>query len=196
MEQAADSNSSLTRARRIAVAGWIIILLSAGSALLPAADPAAGSSLIGALLLAAGITEILAGTQRHETRVLAMSAGAVTTVAGILFLLDLAVQFFPTVIIVIGWLLMRSAILLVTSRRAHGAVRRWLGLSAATDLVLGVLLFAGLSIATLVVTLFGPTAILVASFAWVFALSFVVTGMLLLEVASCERGSADFSNAA
>jgi hypothetical protein len=46
---------------------------------------------------------------------------------------------------------------------------------------------AGLSITTIVVSLFGPTEPLVASFAWFLAVSFVVNGLLLLEVASCER---------
>ena len=64
-------------------------------------------------------------------------------------------------------------------------------MSAATDLALGVVLLGGLSIATLVVMLFGPTPTLVASFAWVLALSFVATGSLLLEIASCEREEAD-----
>ena len=67
---------------------------------------------------------------------------------------------------------------------------RWLAISAATDFALGLLLLVGLSISTLIVTLFGPTPELVASFAWILALSFVVTGMLLLEIASCEREAA------
>ena len=49
------------------------------------------------------------------------------------------------------------------------------------------MLLIGLSISSLVVTLFGPTEPVVARFAWVFALSFVVTGAMLLEIASCER---------
>ncbi len=185
------NSTSASRARSIGAAGGVILLLSAGSALLPLIDPATGSMVIAVLLLAAGITEIFAGIQRHETRILAVSAGAVTTAAGLLFLLDLAVQFSPTVIIIIGWLLLRSLILLVTSRRAHGSVRLWIGLSAATDLVLAILLLAGLSISSLIVSLFGPTPALVASFAWIFALSFVVTGALLLQVANCEREPTD-----
>lgn len=182
---------SARRARLIGTAGWLIIVLSAGSALLPVVDRAAGSTVIGSLLLAAGLIEILAGTQRHETRMLAMAAGAVTTLAGLLFLLNPVAKFFPTITIVTAWLLLRSILLFITSRMAHGSVRRWIGIAAATDVVLGVLLLAGLSIATLVVTVFGPTPTLVASFAWVFALSFVVTGMLLLEIASFEREMAD-----
>ena len=63
----------------------------------------------------------------------------------------------------------------------------WTLLSAAMDLALAVVLLMGLSIASLVVTLFGPTEPVVAGFAWIFALSFVVTGAMLLEIASCER---------
>jgi hypothetical protein len=53
-----------------------------------------------------------------------------------------------------------------------------------------VLLITGLSISTIVISVFGPTAELVAAFAWVLAASFVVNGLLLLEVASCERDAA------
>jgi hypothetical protein len=48
----------------------------------------------------------------------------------------------------------------------------------------------GLSVATIVISLFGPTQPLVASFAWVLAASFIVNGLMLLEVASCERAAA------
>jgi uncharacterized membrane protein YkgB len=58
------------------------------------------------------------------------------------------------------------------------------------DLLLAVLLVAGLSITTIVVSIFGPTPWLIASFAWFVGASFVVNGLLLLEVASCEAESA------
>ena len=53
--------------------------------------------------------------------------------------------------------------------------------------MLGVLLVAGLSIATIVISVFGPTPELIAAFSWVLAASFVVNGLMLLEVSSCER---------
>lgn len=187
MDRSIDPNSSNTRAHWIAAAGVVIILLSAGSALLPVLDRLAGSRVVGLLLFVAGLVEIFAGRLRHETQTLAMAAGGVTTLAGLMFLLNPVAHFLPLITIVTGWLLVRSVILFITSRRAHGSVRTWITLSAATDLVLGVVLLAGLSIATVVVMLFGSTPTLVASFAWVLALSFVVTGTLLLEVASCER---------
>jgi uncharacterized membrane protein HdeD (DUF308 family) len=191
VDHSTDPTSSVNRARLIAIAGWTIILLSAGSALLPVLDRLAGSRVVGLLLFVAGLVEIFAGRLRHETQTLAMAAGGVTTLAGLMFLLNPVAHFLPLITIVTGWLLVRSVILFITSRRAHGSVRTWITLSAATDLVLGVVLLAGLSIATVVVMLFGSTPTLVASFAWVLALSFVVTGTLLLEVASCEREGAD-----
>ncbi len=172
-------------------AGILIILLGAGAAALPFLDRLAGNQLVGILLLLAGLVEIAAGTQRLENNFLAMFAGAVTTLAGLLFLANPVAHFLPTISIVTVWLLARSLILAITSRRAHGSVRIWLGISAGTDFLLGLLLLVGLSISTMIVMLFGPTPTLVASFAWVFALSFAVTGGLLLEIASCLRESGD-----
>lgn len=183
----APEPSARNRARLIAASGVTIILLSGGAALLPVLDRVGGTVAVGALLVVAGLVEIYAGTMRHETKMLAMLAGAVTTLAGLLFLINPLPDFFPKVTVVTGWLLVRSVILLVTAWRAHGSVRMWLGVSAAIDFLLGMVLLIGLSIATLVVTLFGATPTLVASFAWVLALSFVFTGLMLLEVASCER---------
>ena len=187
---ASSVRSSPARPNLVSSAGIAIILLSAGAAALPFVDRISGVLLVGGLLLAAGIVEMLAATLRDQTRILAMLAGAVTTVAGALFLLNPATQFLPKIGIVTAWLIIRSLILGITTARAHGSVKRWLAISAATDFALGLLLLVGLSISTLIVTLFGPTPQMVASFAWILALSFVVTGMLLLEIASCEREAA------
>ena len=99
-------------------------------------------------------------------------------------------RYFPTVVPIIAWLLLRSLILIVGSREVSGSVRRWTAISAGLDFLLAVLLTAGLSISTIIVSLFGPTPELVASFAWVLAASFVVNGLMLLEVASCAEDSA------
>jgi hypothetical protein len=147
--------------------------------------------LVGTLLLAAGFIEILAGSLRGGTRPLAMLAGLVTAAAGVLFFLDQGGRFVPIVTIVAAWLLIRSILLFIASRGASGTVRMWITISAATDLALGLLVVAGISIATLIVALFGPTPTLIASFSWVLSLSFVVTGALLLQVASCERDAAE-----
>jgi hypothetical protein len=116
-----------------------------------------------------------------------MLAGGVTVLAGLLFLYDQQSRFFPIVNIVIGWLALRSVILAVMSRRVDGSVRTWTSIAAATDFLLALVLLVGLSLSSVVVLLFGPTPAIVATFAWILALSFVATGLLLLEVASCER---------
>jgi uncharacterized membrane protein HdeD (DUF308 family) len=116
-----------------------------------------------------------------------MAAGIVTALAGLLFILNPETHFFPRVVPIIGWLLLRSLILLGALTETRGGVRRWTAISALLDLLLGVLLITGLSISTIVISVFGPTRELVASFSWILAASFVVNGLMLLEVASCER---------
>ena len=182
--------SDRTRARGIRVAGIAIIILAAGAALLPAGKRIS-SDMIGGLLIAAGLIEAVAGSLRREVRPFAMAAGGVTALAGLMFLINPETHFFPMVTPVIGWLLVRSIILAIASGESAGSVRFWTGLSGAIDFLLAVLLIAGLSISTLVISIFGPTAELVASFAWVLAASFVVNGLLLLEVASSADDRAD-----
>jgi len=172
---------------RTRVAGWFVVILAAGSAMLPWVRPSSGASIISALLLLAGIAEIVAGTMRHETRKLSITAGVITAITGLLFFTDAATQFLPGVIIVMAWLFLRSVVLASACAMEQGSVRLWTGLSAATDFILAVSLAIGLSISTLVVSLFGATPELIASFAWLLALSFLATGALLLEVARCAE---------
>ena len=166
--------------------GLAIIALGVLSALLPV-TAGLPSSVIGLLMIGAGAIELFAGTLRQAVHKFAAAAGAVTTFAGLLFLINPSTHFLPTVWPVIGWLVIRSAILFWTSGHTGGSVRMWTGLSAGMDLLLAVLLLMGLSIATMIVGIFGPTPPLIASFSWVLAASFVVTGLLLIEVANCER---------
>jgi hypothetical protein len=163
-----------------------IIILAAGAALLPA-EKGVSSDVLGALLIAAGLIEMIAGSLRLQVRQLTIAAGTITAIAGLLFITNPETKFFPTVTPIIGWLLIRCAIYGYASTRSQGSIRTWTALSAAIDLLLAALLIAGLSIAALVVSVFGPTPPLIASFSWVLAASFVVNGLLLLEVASGKR---------
>ena len=181
--------SDRMRARGLRVAGIVIILLGAGAALLPAGKTIP-SDMIGGLLIAAGLIETVAGSLRREVRSFAMAAGVVTALAGLLFILNPETHFFPTVWPIIGWLLVRSVILAAQAIETRGSVRIWTGLSAGMDFLLAALLITGLSVSTIVVSVFGPTRELVAAFAWILAASFVVNGLMLLEVASCERDAA------
>jgi uncharacterized membrane protein HdeD (DUF308 family) len=180
----------LEQARRaywIGLAGWLIILLSAGAAALPLVGPVQGAAVIGGMLLIAGLVEIFAGMLRKQTRKLAMLAGAVTMIAGLLFSTEPATRFLPTLYIIAGWLLLRSLVLAAAWALEQGSVRFWTGLAAAADFLLAVTVIVGISVAAFVIVLFGPTPPMIAHFAWVLAVSFVATGFMLLEVARCAR---------
>ena len=91
------------RARGIRVAGIAIIVLAAGAALLPV-EKGISSDILGALLIAAGFLEIVAGSLRRQVRILAMAVGVVTVLAGLLFTINPETRFFPTVMPIAGWL--------------------------------------------------------------------------------------------
>ena len=182
--------SDAMRARALRVAGIAIICLAAGAALLPAGKTIS-SDMIGGLLIAAGLIETVAGSLRRGSRHFIMAAGVVTALAGLLFIVNPETQFFPRVVPIVGWLIVRSLVLLAALTETSGSVRRWTAISAGMDFLLAILLLMGLSISTIIISLFGPTRELVASFAWILAASFVVNGLMLLEVASCERNRAD-----
>lgn len=183
------SLSDRARYRLIAACGVVILLLSAGSGLLPILDHGAGAAIVGRLLIAAGLTEIFAGALHRQARGLSMLAGLATALAGLMIGFNPAANFSSTAMVVTGWLLVRGAILMFAGLQSSGSARTWTLFSAAMDLFLAIVLVIGVSIATLVLTLFGPTSDVVAGFAWILALSFVVTGSMLLEIASCEKQS-------
>ena len=188
--QAHRALSEQTRSLAHRVAGIAIVLLGVGAAFLPAGKTIP-SAMIGGLLIAAGLIETVGGVLRLEVRPYAMAAGIVTALAGLLFVLNPETHFFPTVWPIVGWLLLRSIVLAAAAVETRGSVRTWTALSAGMDFLLGILLIAGLSISTIVISVFGPTRELVAAFAWILAGSFVVNGLMLLEIASCESDEAD-----
>lgn len=179
--------NQVNQEKLISLMGWLVLALAAGAAFLPLIGPTQGAITIGTMLTCAGLAEIVAGARRYETRKLAILAGAITTVAGLLFATDQATHFLSGLVIIAGWLFSRSLVLGVACFLEHGAVRRWTGIAAATDFLLALVTCVGFSISSLVVTLFGATPPLIASFAWLLAISFVATAMLLLQVASCAE---------
>ena len=173
------------------ITGWLVIAVAAMTFVLPLGDPRHAGTMIGLLLLGAGVLETVAGSQREAARVPSVGAGALTMGAGVMFLTGEWRGFLPAVNIIIIWLALRSVLLVVaTVRGGTSSIRKWTAIAAATDFLLAALLVVGVSIASLVYNLFGPTEQLVASFSWVLALSFLATGTMLLEVANCEREGA------
>ena len=142
--------------------------------------------MIGALLIAAGLIETVAGALRREVRTFAMAAGGSPRSPGCCSSSAPRRISFRRVVPIIGWLLIRSVILARCQPRPTARCGRWTAFRRGWTSLLAVLLIAGLSISTIVVSVFGPTPELIASFAWVLAASFVVNGLMLLEVASCD----------
>jgi uncharacterized membrane protein HdeD (DUF308 family) len=164
-----------------------MILLGTCALLLPALRFGHGA-LVGWLLLLGGLVELFAASARHtQARDAAMIAGGITTLAGILFLIDPLIGLYPVSNVVIIWLVARAAVLLTGASKTRGQLRFWAMFSGIADLLLGLILLLGLPLAAFVISLFGPTEEMVASFAYVFAASFLVTGIALLALAAAER---------
>ena len=92
---------------------------------------------------------------------------------------------------VILWLVVRSAALFFSARRSLAPLCWWVYLAAAVDFALAILLLAGLPVAVLVYGLFGQTDEILATFAWVFAASFIAAGWLLIAAAPLEASETD-----
>ena len=182
--------SDQTRKTIITTAGVLIILLALGAALLPMERGLPGRLVVGWLLVAGGAIELAAAMARRIHRPSAAVAGAATVLAGLRLVLDPNAGFFPVLNLVILWLIVRSAALAFAASRCRDPLQSWFVLSAATDFLLAVLLLAGLPIAVIVAGLFGATSEVLATFAWVLAISFVATGIMLICVApgeACEQ---------
>jgi uncharacterized membrane protein HdeD (DUF308 family) len=172
----------------ITAAGVLIILLAFGAALLPLERDLAGRLVVGWLLAAAGVVELVAALMRRIHRPSASIAGAATVLAGLRLILDPSAGFFPVLNLVILWLVVRSAALAFAASRCRGSLQSWFVLASATDFLLAVLLLSGMPIALIVWGLFGRTGAIIATFAWVLAVSFIATGTTLIAIARAEAG--------
>jgi uncharacterized membrane protein HdeD (DUF308 family) len=176
-----------TRKLIIRAAGVLIILLAFGSAILPLEQGLSGRLVVGLLLFAAGAIELLAALARRIHRPSAAIAGAATILAGLRLIADPGAGFFEVLNLVILWLVVRAAALAFAASRCRGStLQNWFVLSAATDFLLAVLLLSGMPIALIVWGLFGRTSEIIATFAWILAVSFVATGTMLIAVAPAE----------
>ncbi len=166
--------------------GLVTILLGALAAFLPDLEWISRAGLIGWLLLLAGIAELGFGLARRTdpVGVTLMVSGFVTALAGLIFVADPASAYLRVANIVTLWLMVRGIWLISRAIWAHVAhARLWLGLSAGTDIVLAIVLLAGIPVSLIVVGLFGPTPAIVARFSLIFATSFVVTGISQIAIA-------------
>jgi uncharacterized membrane protein HdeD (DUF308 family) len=162
--------------------GVATLILGVGAAMLPLTMPTSGGATIGWLMLLAGTFEITAGAIRgfHEVRRGRVAAGGITAVAGLLLILNPFLELFPTLYLVITWLLLRGIILLAVAYRSDRMFTTSVAISGLADMLLAAILVVGIPVAGFVVSMFGPTPELVAHFSWIFAASFFVTGISIL----------------
>jgi len=179
--------SDQARTLIIRTAGVLIVLLALGAALLPLERALPGRLVVGSLLLLAGAIEMIAALVRRRHRGAAIVAAGATVLAGFRLVIDPTAGFFPVLNLVILWLVVRAAALAFAASRASEPIQGWLILAAATDFLLAVLLLSGLPVALIVAGLFGPTSAIIATFAWILAISFVATGALLMAAGMAEK---------
>jgi uncharacterized membrane protein HdeD (DUF308 family) len=164
----------------------LIFLLAFGSVLLPLAHNVTARTIIGLMLIAAGAIELTAVVARRGHHISAGVAAGASLLAGLRLALDPDANFLTVLNLVILWLVVRSAALLISSRHSVRPLCTWVYIAAAVDFGLAVLLLAGLPVAVLVYGLFGATDEIIATFAWIFAASFVAAGLLLISAAPLE----------
>jgi uncharacterized membrane protein HdeD (DUF308 family) len=184
----------MTTGRRTSVirtAGVLILLLAFGSALLPMAQHLPARTIIGLLLTAAGAIELAAVFARGGHHLTAGAAAGASILAGLRLLLDPTINFLTILNFVILWLVVRSAALFLSARHSPRPLCTWVYLAAAVDFALAVLLLGGLPVAVLIYGLFGTTDDITATFAWIFAASFVAAGWLLVAAAPLEASETD-----
>ena len=185
-----DSGQLRTQARWTLVAGCVTLLLAAVAFFLPEIDWAPTGGIVGWLLLVAGAAEFAFGTRRGTDYLgtAAMTSGALTAGAGLIFITNPFAGYFPVANVVTVWLLVRGAMVLAIALGAfQSRIGRWLALSGGADLLLGGALLAGLSTSLLVVSLFGATREIVARFSLILAASFLITGLAQIAIALLKQ---------
>jgi uncharacterized membrane protein HdeD (DUF308 family) len=183
--------TTTARTNVIRVAGVLILLLAFAAALLPLAQHIPGRTVVGVMLIAAGAIEMAAVVARRGHHLTAGAAAAASLVAGLRLELDSGVNFLTVLNFVILWLVVRAAALFFSARHSPKPLCSWVYFAAAVDFALGVLLLIGLPIALLVYGIFGTTNDIIATFAWVLAISFVAAGWLLIAAAPLEASETD-----
>lgn len=173
-------------------AGLVSLVLALVAALLPVIEWAPTGGLVGWLLLLAGASEAGFGFGRGADLIgrTAIVAGLITMLSGLVFVARPFADLFPVGNVVMVWLLARGAFLVARSGRIQPS-RAKVAIAAAgiADLALGFALVIKMPVAAFVVSLFGTTPEIVASFGLVLAASFLVTGLSQVAIAWTTRES-------
>ena len=171
--------------------GLAKLLFGLAAVFLPLLEGRPLAASVGWLLIMGGVAEWLLGwgARRSEFRRLNFLSGAVTLLAGLLFILR-PTGVYGLTTVVLGWLFARGLIELVEGLRYRSilaSVARWLWVRGIVDLALAVALLAGLPITALLVLLFGGTREVVTAFGLVLSISFLASGAGFLAIGRAQR---------
>jgi uncharacterized membrane protein HdeD (DUF308 family) len=171
------------------LAGLFICVLACIAFFMPVIKDSPRGSLLGWLLVLAGLAEGLSGWFRRDLRQgrAALGAGAVASLLGLLFLANPSLHIFPSSYLIILWLLLRGGLLLFVSVPWADPEHAWLAVSGFADIGLFLVLLVGIPLTALTVSMFGPTEEVVANFSLVVAASFFVAGLSLIVISLLER---------
>ena len=170
--------------------GCVTLLLAVVAFFLPDIQLAPRGGVVGWLLVLAGVCELIFGLKRASDDIgkAAIGSGLLTAAAGLVFINNPMLGYFPVASLVTAWLFLRGAWVFAMGLRARSHhLGPWLMISGAADVLLGFALLMGLQLSTLVITLFGPTPEVVAKFAMILAASFLFTGMAQIAIGLLER---------
>lgn len=172
--------------------GLFKIFLAAAALALPLTQVHVLPRLVGWMLLAGGMSELLLSwTGRHSwTGRLTFGSGALTVVLAAMFLGAPWHGLHPLAAFVMIWFLLRGILSLdvgFQSRLGPTANWTWLLVRGFADLGLGLALMAGAPLAMFAIVIFGEVREFVAVFSATLAVSFAVAGIGLVFIALAQR---------
>lgn len=172
--------------------GLFKILLAAAALALPLTQVHVLPRLVGWMLLAGGLSELLLSwTGRHSwTGRLTFASGALTVVLAALFISVSWNGLHPLAPFVMIWFLLRGILSLdvgFQSRFGPTADWVWLLVRGFVDLGLGLALMAGAPLAMLAILIFGEVREFVTVFSATLAVSFAVAGMGLVAIGLSQQ---------
>ena len=174
-------------------AGGIFKVLIAALALsLPLIEDRPLPLWVGGMLVAGGVAELAVGRSARNSVVgkVALGSGAMTVLAGLLFMAAVRMGLAQLTVLTIVWLSLRGLVSLGLALRwrASKAAQALLLVRGATDLALGLALIVGLSVMQIAMLVFGSTPAMATGFLLIIAISFGIAGVGLVVIALSQRG--------
>ena len=179
------------RSRKIvSLLGFVTIGLAILMAAVPRGAPQSAASVVGVLLLLAGLAELVVGANAARwARVPVLIGGALTTAAACIVLIVGPHRFFTLAGIVAFWLFGRALVLLIAAFRAPWPIARmWLlgtGIGNALLAILAIVIVLSVGLAYL---LFGPWPKL-AQYSLIPAFSLLFNGIAFAAAAVVPRAN-------